>query len=88
MGTNNVFKPFAQFIDQEDLTSGDVSDSLRSFLLDSRKKFAITQREFAESVGVSLRQIQRVESGESNVSLEILIAIMKGLSRYENSMRR
>lgn len=44
-----------------------------------RKKRGLTQSELAHSAGMSLRQFQRIESGEANPKLADLIAIVRAL---------
>jgi transcriptional regulator with XRE-family HTH domain len=49
-------------------------------VLEEREARALTQEGLAELVELSPRQIQRVEAGEANVALELIIRIADALS--------
>lgn len=50
-------------------------------LLDSRKEEKITQKELSAKTGISQADISRIESGESNPSLQTLKRLANGLGK-------
>lgn len=73
---------FSKYLFDEKVSSQELAKEVGDFIKGFRVKNEITQMDFSDYLGISLRQVQRVESGNSNLSLEYLTILMKGTHQY------
>ncbi len=71
---------------EQDLSSDLLLEKISNFLIKSRTELKMTQFELANYLGISLRQFQRIEKADSNMTLENFVIILKGLAylKYSN----
>ncbi len=73
------FVEFAHFIFDHNLQLKDLSGLISDLTRKKRQKLSLNQGDFSHKIGMSLRQLQRVESGKSNLTLDNFLVLLKGL---------
>ena len=73
------FVEFAQFIFDHNVQLKDLSGLISDLTRKRRQNLSLNQGDFSHKIGMSLRQLQRVESGKSNLTLENFLVLLKGL---------
>ncbi len=73
----NIFREIAAKIEVLNLSDQEYLKQLSQYVRNTRKDHSLTQEEFSKKTGVSLRQVQRIESGEGSIGLETLFLILR-----------
>lgn len=64
----------------------DVEDPLRdirSYIINKRKQFKLTQSELSEKAGVALTVIRKIEQGKNNINMDSLFKVLKILGNVK-----
>lgn len=71
------FSFLVEKISKHNYSSNDMAQELASLIKNYRKENNLTQNDCANNLGISSRQLQRIESGVSNITLDNLFIILK-----------
>jgi len=75
----NLVYPVAIRSDLDERLTGDGVDKYRAvgkFISERRRNAGLTQKEFAEKIGVALTVIRKIEQGKDNIVLSSLLLIL------------
>lgn len=80
----NIFSHLTDLIFQNKYSSKDIVNEMAHLTKLFRGEHELTQQDLAKYLGISTRHIQRIESGNSNVTLNYLFILLKGISDYKS----
>ena len=77
--TNEMYSLLANYISKSDIYAASVIAKVSAFIINYRNRSGMTQKEFAEFMGVSQGMVSKWESAEYNYSVESIAQIAEKL---------
>ena len=77
--TNEMYSLLANYISKSDIYAATVIAKVSAFIINYRNRTGMTQKEFAEFMGVSQSMVSKWESTEYNFSVESIAQIAEKL---------
>lgn len=77
--TNEMYSLLANYISKSDIYAATVIAKVSAFIINYRNRTGMTQKEFAEFMGVSQGMVSKWESTEYNFSVESIAQIAEKL---------
>ena len=78
----------SMYLLEQDFSSDLLLKKVSDFLISTRTDFKLTQAELSHFLGISLRQLQRIEKGDTNMTLEKFFIILKGIARLKDKQKK